>query len=229
MPNTTDKPIKLDNKYLTLIYKKNGSFDKQRKRLLENFKTSQTHSNLLLKLKLMVESKVKADPSILLKNKGKMAALIQGEIISNNSGSNILEIVDKDIQEKIIESPQFHENLKVELKDIRRKALGINDEDYAKQLEEEEKQKREEDEKKQREQAEKELAYKNNFKVKRLAAPTRVPRPPRFNFSNRERDTYRGRPPAGRHTDRYERPSSNLSRPHELDRGQRPASGHMMY
>lgn len=228
MPKHADLPQKIDNKYLTLIYKKNGSFDKQRKRLLENFKTSQTHSNLLLKLKLMVESKVKADPSLLLKNKGKMAALIQGEIISNNSGSNILDIVDKDIQEKIIDSPEFHNKLKVELKDIRRKALGISDEDYVKQLEEEARVEKEEAEKKQREQAEKELAYKNNFKVKQLAAPPRQARPPRFNLPTRERDSYRGRASSGRHTDRYERPGSNLQWSHD-DRNGKPSTGHMMY
>lgn len=122
-----------DSKELTDIYKKNGSFDQQRKELLENFKTSETHSNLLLKLKLMVESKVKQDPSLLTKNKGKMAALIQGEIISqhNMDGSNsLLSIVDKDIQEKIIDSPEFHESLRYELRDIKRKHEGISDEEF---------------------------------------------------------------------------------------------------
>lgn len=222
----SEKSQKIDNKYLTLIYKKNGSFDKQRKRLLENFKSSQTHSNLQLKLKLMIESKLKSDPTILLKNKGKMAALIQGEIISNKVGSNILEIVDKDIQEKIIDSPEFHESLKVELKDIRRKALGITDEEYAKQLEEEEKAKREETERKQREEAEKELSYKNNFKVKQLITPS-APRPPRFNLPVRERDTYRGRAAGSRQTDRYER-GPGQSRANDYDHT-RPSSGHMMY
>lgn len=181
----------VDHKQLALVYKKNGSFDKQRKLLLENFKDSQTHKNLLLKLKLMVENKIKNDPSILLKNKGKMGALIQGEIINSNSdGGSILSIVDKDIQEKIIDSPEFHEILRVELKDIKRKAEGVSDEEYAKQLEEEEKLKTEEDQRKEKERLEKELAYKNNFKVKQLAA-THMAKPPRFSFSSkniRDRD-----------------------------------------
>lgn len=183
----------IDHKQLATIYKKNGSFDNQRKLLLENFKGSQTHSNLLLKLKLMVESKIKHDPGILLKNKGKMGALIQGEIIGNHTGGNsILSIVDKDIQEKIIDSPEFHDILQVELKDIRRRFLGISDEDYATQLEEEEKLKKEEAEKKERERAEKENAYKNNFKVKQLATSHKVAKPPRFNFQpkSRDRDSY---------------------------------------
>lgn len=191
---------KIDHKTLSATYKKNGSFDNKRRTLLQNFKESQTHSNLLLKLKVMVESKIRNDPSILLKNKGKTAALIQGEVINgNSSGSSILSIVDKDIQEKIIDSPDFHEELKVELKDIKRKLLGISDEDYAKQLEKEREQKAEDDARKERERAERDLAYKNNFKVKQLSYPQKVIKPPRFNFHpqshrdvDRDHDNYRG-------------------------------------
>ncbi|SGZ56258.1 CIC11C00000002485 [Sungouiella intermedia] len=207
MPKENDiknQPV-ADHKQLASIYKKGGSFDKQRKLLLENFKDSQTHKNLILKLRLMVENKVKNDPSILLKNRGKMGALIQGEIISNSSAdSPILNIVDKDIQEKIIDSPEFHEILKVELKDIKRKCEGISDEDYAAHLKEEEKLKQEEEQRVEKERIEKELAYKNNFKVKQLAA-THMAKPPRFNFSSknirdrdRERDGNRDRDPYGR-------------------------------
>ncbi|OBA24473.1 hypothetical protein METBIDRAFT_37988 [Metschnikowia bicuspidata var. bicuspidata NRRL YB-4993] len=188
----------IDHKTLSATYKKNGSFDNKRKILLQDFKKSQTHSNLLLKLKVMVESKIRNDPSILLKNKGKIAALIQGEVINgNSSGSSILSIVDKDIQEKIIDSPGFHQELKVELKDIRRKLLGVTDEDYAKQLENERVQKAEEDARKERERAERDLAYKNNFKVKQLSFPAKIVKPPRFSFhpkNHREDDidNYRG-------------------------------------
>lgn len=194
-----------DHKQLASIYKKGGSFDKQRKLLLENFKDSQTHKNLILKLKLMVENKIKNDPSILLKNRGKTAALIQGEIISNSPARNpILNIVDTDIQEKIIDSPEFHEILKVELKAIKRKSEGVSDEEYAAQLAEEEKLKQEEEQRREKEKAEKELAYKNNFKVKQLAA-THMAKPPRFNFTtknirdrDRDRDGNRDRDPYGR-------------------------------
>lgn len=58
-----------DSKQLINIYKKKGKFDNQRKKLLDNFKQSQTYTNLLLKLKLLIEAKVKQDPSILMKNK----------------------------------------------------------------------------------------------------------------------------------------------------------------
>ncbi|CAK9438163.1 uncharacterized protein LODBEIA_P24500 [Lodderomyces beijingensis] len=137
-----------DSKQLTTIYKKNGAFDKRRRHLLENFKVSETCENLLLKLRIMIESKVKNDPQILMKNKGKMAALIQGEIVNRGGkqsneqendasakieeNNSILSIVDRDIQEKILDSSEFHELLKDELKDIKRKLLGISDEDYAK-------------------------------------------------------------------------------------------------
>lgn len=190
-PKSTRAPEN-DPKQLTTIYKKNGDFDKQRKVLLENFKQSETHSNLLLKLKLMVESKIKQDPSILLKNKGKMGALIQGEIINDHmstNGSGLLSIVDKDIQDKIIDSPEFHILLRTELKDIKRKLMGISDEDYAAQLETEEKEKEKEKEKKGGVVFTTEFKngdYKNNFRVKNLSH--RVNKPPRFNFGYHERD-----------------------------------------
>ncbi|QFZ28496.1 hypothetical protein EJF18_40538 [Clavispora lusitaniae] len=194
MSKSTKDETKLpitDYKHLVSVYKKSGAFDKQRKLLLENFKQSQTHKNLLLKLKLMVENKIKNDPSILLKNKGKMAALIQGEIIGNAKGSSILSIVDKDIQEKIIDSAEFHDSLKAEVKDIKRKCEGISDEDYAIILAEEEKLKKEESERKEKEQAEREVAYKNNFKVKHLSAPHKIAKPPRFHFNtSHEGDGY---------------------------------------
>lgn len=184
-----------DHKQLTGIYKKNGSFDNQRKLLLENFRQSETHTNLLLKLKLMVESKIKQDALILMKNKGKMGALIQGEIINQHVSStekdsgSLLSIVDKDIQDKIIDSPEFHAILRDELKDIKRKMLGVSDEDYAKQLAEEKELQRREQEDQERQRAEKEQAYKNSFKVKRLnPAPHKVTKAPRFNIGGASRN-----------------------------------------
>lgn len=189
-----------DPKQLTTIYKKNGSFDQRRRLLLEDFKKSETHSNLLLKLKLMVENKIKNDPSILMKNKGKMGALIQGGIINDHmpqkavnskNDNSLLSIVDKDIQQKIIDSPEFHKELKDELNDIKRKLLGITDEEYAKQLEDEQRQKDSEKEELKKQNEEKELAYKNNFKVKTLNTSHKVTKAPRFNFSsNRNTDRH---------------------------------------
>ncbi|KAG5421531.1 hypothetical protein I9W82_000622 [Candida metapsilosis] len=196
-----------DSKQLTTIYKKNGTFDAKRKDLLTNFKQSETCQNLLLKLQIMVESKVKADPSILMKNKGKMAALIQGEIVnqvnskdqasngtasSASTGSNgvgatttaaasgkddsgILSIVDKDIQENIIDSMQFHDSLKEELMNVQRKIMGISDEEFDKMKQElrAKRDKREQDalrrKKLRLEKETLELDYRNNFKVKDLS------------------------------------------------------------
>lgn len=189
--NLQEAPTKVtDPKQLTTIYKKNGTFDAKRKELLSNFKESETYKNLLLKLQIMVESKIKADPLILMKNKGKMAALIQGEIVnqSNNKDpsssptlrngdkddNGILSIVDKDIQENIIDSSQFHESLKEELMDVQRKIMGISDEEFDKIKNELrlKKEKREQEALKRRMRLEKEkieLDYRNNFKVKDLS------------------------------------------------------------
>ena len=57
--------------------------------------------------------KVKQDPNILMKTKGKMAALIQGEMTTNNDNNELLNIVDKDIQDKIIDSFEFHNLVKM--------------------------------------------------------------------------------------------------------------------
>ncbi|KAG2731589.1 hypothetical protein G9P44_001475 [Scheffersomyces stipitis] len=209
-------PKKIDTKQLTNIYKKNGSFDKQRRQLLQNFKQSETHANLLLKLKVMIENKINQDPSILMKNKGKMGALIQGEIINEHlasksnstsgsgsnsnfestipAGSGLLSIVDKDIQDKIIDSPDFHKLVRDELKDIRRILLGISDEDYQKELRKEADEEREKQERLKAEETANTVSsissatekdYKNNFRVKSLTNTHRIAKPPRFNFGGR--------------------------------------------
>lgn len=197
-PKDTSEPIEVtDPKQLTAIYKRNGSFDRRRKLLLEDFKSSETHYNLMLKLRLMVENKVKNDPTILIKNRGKMGALIQGSIINDHmqqkdlndkNDNSLLSIVDKDIQEKIIDSPEFSNVLKTELKDIRRRLMNLSDEEYAKQQEDEREQERREEEEK-KENAEKEFTYKNNFKVKNIDNTSRVSKPPRISFAfNRTAD-----------------------------------------
>ncbi|KAK6201417.1 uncharacterized protein RJT21DRAFT_120468 [Scheffersomyces amazonensis] len=237
-PKDGDVSQVTDPKQLTTIFKKNGSFDKQRRSLLSNFKSSETHANLLLKLRIMVENKIKNDPSILMKNKGIMGALIQGEILSeskdkdkgkdnesgssssnsntntntntnsnsntssNNSlnyykkqtsGSGLLSIVDKDIEDKIIESAEFHNLLKDELKDIRRKLVGISDEDYNKILQQEKDEELRQQQEAKLKQQEKRSHnhgshhnhndYRNNFRIKTLASNHKVTKP-RFNFSH---------------------------------------------
>lgn len=143
-----DKQEMTDPKELAGIFKKSGMFDKQRRKLIDNFKSSETHNNLLLKLKLMIDNKVKNDPSILMKNKGKMGALIQGEIISdhNKDANSLLSIVDRDIQEKIIDSPEFRASIKNELRDIKRKQEGVSDEEYKEILKQEQEQEQKEKE-----------------------------------------------------------------------------------
>ncbi|EGV63377.1 hypothetical protein PSN45_004343 [Yamadazyma tenuis] len=171
-----------DPKALTGVYKKRGAFDKQRKTLLENFKSSETHSNLLLKLKLMVESKVKNNPDILMKNKGKMAALIQGEIMSEHNSkdsTSLLSIVDKDIQEKIIDSPEFHELLRKELKEVKRREEGITDEEFNRILEEEHQQ-----EQQKKAQLQKDKEIHNSDKERSSYRPNKVTKAPRFKYNS---------------------------------------------
>lgn len=193
----------LDHKQLAAKYKKNGCFDERRKYLLESFKKSQTHSNLLLKLKVMVESKIKNDPSLLLKNRGQVAALIQGEVINGpKTGASILSIVDKDIRDKILDSPLFHDVLRGELKDVKRKILGVSDEEYAKELEEERKFRANSSPSSpgltasthaRGNEVDSDHSLRNNF----FKHPGKVSKPPRFHFNLIPRNRDRGPPPRG--------------------------------
>lgn len=193
----------LDHKLLSAKYKKNGSFDERRKQLLESFKKSQTHTNLLLKLKVMVENKIKNDPSLLLKNRGQVAALIQGEVINGpKTGASILSIVDKDIRDKILDAPEFHDELRTEVKNIKRKLLGVSDEDYAKELEEEKKSRAALPAPTtpatpivtfSRPEHEPDHSFRSNFS--RHPYPSKVAKPPRFHFNlppRRDRGPSRG-------------------------------------
>lgn len=210
-PHSQQQKDITDPKQLITIYKKQGKFDNQRRLLLDNFKQSETYNNLILKLKLLIENKVKQDPNILMKNKGKMAALIQGEMTTNNDNNELLNIVDKDIQDKIIDSFEFHNLVKNDLIDIKQELLGISDEEIAK-IKDQEKLKLErlrmeakmKDLKRiqqqqlqnQEQQHQVEKNYKNNFKIKNLASSSsnhRVNKPPRFNLrdsNNNITDTY---------------------------------------
>lgn len=185
-----DAPV--DSRQLTTVYKRSGAFDQQRKQLLDDFKKSETHKNLLLKLQTMVDNKVKNDPSILAKNRGKMAALLQGEIVSQHSAGHeagLLAVVDKDIQEKIIELAEFRKTIQDEIRDIRRKLMGVSDEEYQKQLDEEAAREiKLKDEAEgwatgARDERDRDLAYKNNFKVKKAAH--RVSKVPQIKFAPR--------------------------------------------
>ena len=112
-----------------------------------------------------------------------MAALIQGEMTTNNDNNELLNIVDKDIQDKIIDSFEFHNLVKNDLIDIKQELLGISDEEIAK-IKDQEKLKLErlrmeakmKDLKRiqqqqlqnQEQQHQVEKNYKNNFKIKIL-------------------------------------------------------------
>ncbi|RCK60350.1 hypothetical protein Cantr_08182 [Candida viswanathii] len=187
-----------DSKQLISIYKKKGKFDNQRKILLDNFKQSQTYTNLLLKIKLLIEAKVKQDPSILMKNKGKMAALIQGEITTNDN-NELLSIVDKDIQDKILDSYEFHNLIKNELIDIKQEISGDNDEELM-NLKKQEKiklerlkfeskltnlkmiQQHHELEQEPSEPGYSKSSYKTSSTSSSISSNHRVSKPPRFNY-----------------------------------------------
>ncbi|ODV97456.1 hypothetical protein PACTADRAFT_32921 [Pachysolen tannophilus NRRL Y-2460] len=95
-----------DPKQLLNVYKKKGYFDNERKQLLDNFKSSSNYNKLVEDLKEFVTRKVKENPEILFKNKGQMAALIQGEFINSysleiNKLTRVNNDTKKELQDKI--------------------------------------------------------------------------------------------------------------------------------
>merc|ERR1712080_301385 len=114
--------------------------------------------------------------------------------------TGILSIVDKDIQENIIDSSQFHESLKEELMDVQRKLMGISDDEFETMKQElrvkKEKQEQEEAIKRQvrLEKDKNELDYRNNFRIKEMtngrvhsnaATAHRVHKVPRINLKSK--------------------------------------------
>ncbi|CDK25588.1 unnamed protein product [Kuraishia capsulata CBS 1993] len=97
----------LDAKGLSSLYKRKGYFDQQRKVLLSDFKQSSEHETLQHMLRQLVEEKVKEDPTILTKNKGKMAALLQGSIATNSRNKEILSLVEKYSKTRTVDSKEL--------------------------------------------------------------------------------------------------------------------------
>lgn len=133
-------------KKLTSIYKKNGSFDKQRNIFLETFKNSDVYSKSIIKLEEIIEKIIKENPDFLLKNKGKIAALIQGQIINdylklksdtnnlvpnkelnNDSNTNFLFEIDQEIEKIIFSSTEFQVSLRKDLMKIQDDLMKTQD------------------------------------------------------------------------------------------------------
>lgn len=77
----------MDQAQLVAKYKKDGFFDEDRKALFDAFSSSDNHAtktelnNLILSL---VKIKIEKDPYLLTKNKGKISALIQTELVKRH-------------------------------------------------------------------------------------------------------------------------------------------------
>lgn len=172
----------MSSKELVSIYKKNGAFDRRRRNLLSNFKELQTHNNLILKLQKIVDNTVKTDPTLLVGNRGKGAALIQTTLIQQQQADSILGIVDRDIQEKIIDLPEFRNLLRDELEEIDRVKRGITDAEWEKiKLKKLEERKAEEEARR----AEEEEKVKEDRRLQQVEPPRpkpKVSRAPKINL-----------------------------------------------
>lgn len=81
----TQTELITDPRQLVNQYKRSGLFDDERKKILNNFKSSDTYELLQKKVEELVNLKIQEDNSILVKNKGRTSALIQSSFI--NSGN----------------------------------------------------------------------------------------------------------------------------------------------
>ncbi|CCH40644.1 hypothetical protein BN7_178 [Wickerhamomyces ciferrii] len=131
-----------DAKSLSISYKRKGYFDEKRSAILEHFKTTEAHDELLATIKAIVDRIVRKNPELLLKNKGQLAALIEGTIsrqvqngsISNNAGvipsandkdldlgdvKNVYDIFDEEVKQSTIGSDELKEEIRNVLKELK--------------------------------------------------------------------------------------------------------------
>ncbi|KAH3672267.1 hypothetical protein WICMUC_004362 [Wickerhamomyces mucosus] len=69
-----------DNKSINVLYKRKGHFDAKREELVKNFKQTEAYGNLVTTAKQIVESIIRNNPKLLVKNRGQLTALIEGTI-----------------------------------------------------------------------------------------------------------------------------------------------------
>lgn len=84
------------SKPLVVEYKRKGHFDAKRGDLLLQFKGTEAYTKLLAEVQDMVKRIVTGKPELLLKNRGQLAALIEGVIFrqSNALVDQTLELMD---------------------------------------------------------------------------------------------------------------------------------------
>lgn len=131
-----------DAKSLSISYKRKGYFDDKRKAILKEFQTTKAHDELLSTIKKIVDEIVHKNPELLLKNKGQLAALIEGTIsrqiqnngmlnnttatAGNNTDSldlgevgNVYDIFDEEVKQSTIGSDELKEEIRSVLKELK--------------------------------------------------------------------------------------------------------------
>lgn len=133
-----------DAKSLSISYKRKGYFDDKRKAILKEFKTTNAHDQLLSTIKEIVNKIVHKNPELLLKNKGQLAALIEGtlsrqiqntgalnntttaNVPGNNTSSidlgdvgNVYDIFDEEVKQSTIGSDELKEEIRAVLKELK--------------------------------------------------------------------------------------------------------------
>jgi hypothetical protein len=117
---------------ISILYKRRGHFDSQRDALLRRFQQTEKHEQLLAAVKDIVTAIVSKNPDLLLKNKGQLAALVEG-VISRNSGLSavgeedasadvevdVYELFDEEVKQSTIGSQDLRESIRQTLRLIR--------------------------------------------------------------------------------------------------------------
>lgn len=117
-----------DAKQLSVLYKRKGHFDSKREEILRNFTQSEAHAKLIDTVRSIVNEIVHKKPELLLKNKGQLAALIEGIILRNTtSGSFGLEVKELELgemnvyelfEQEVRDSTEGSEELRVDIRAV---------------------------------------------------------------------------------------------------------------
>lgn len=76
-------------KALSISYKRKGHFDQKRDEILKQFEGSEANKQLLSTIQRIVNGIIEKNPELLLRNRGQLAALIEGALSRQTKNSAI--------------------------------------------------------------------------------------------------------------------------------------------
>jgi COMPASS component SHG1 len=127
-------PESNDAKTLSILYKRKGYFDAKRDEILQQFIQTDAHTKLIESIKEIVNEIVHKKPELLLKNKGQLAALIEGIILRQSSSGtmnkldlsdlvlsehNVYDIFEEEVKRSTEGSAELKEDVRRVLRELK--------------------------------------------------------------------------------------------------------------